>query len=152
MKKFIIITLVLLIIIPTAIGEFDLSGMSYKELVELKDKINIAIWNSQEWQEVTVPQGMWRVGEDIPAGSWTVHCAIDYYGMITIGDELDGKLIGYSSRRESQIVTSPNFKYFEKGKDVSEYSFTVRNGDYISIDVCDMVFTPYTGKPDLGFK
>ena len=52
----------------------DLSGMSYDELVALKDRINLAMWQSDEWQEVTVPQGVWKVGEDIPAGHWTVKC------------------------------------------------------------------------------
>ncbi len=37
--------------------DIDLSHMSFEDLVTLKDQINLAIWNSKEWQEVTVPQG-----------------------------------------------------------------------------------------------
>ena len=60
------ITLMILFAVPCSCAEdIDLSGMSIDELVELKDRINLAIWNSQEWEEVTVPQGEWIVGEDI---------------------------------------------------------------------------------------
>ena len=52
--------------------KIDLSGLTYNELVELKDQINLAIWECDEWQEVEVPQGIWKVGEDIPAGHWTI--------------------------------------------------------------------------------
>lgn len=154
MKKLVCLILALFMFPMIAFAEVDLSGMSYDELVALKDKINLAIWNSKEWQEVTVPQGTWEVGKDIPAGSWTVRCAIAYFGMISIGEKLDesGTGIDYHSRIGSEVITSPDYKLYQKGKDVPEYSFTVKDGDYIVIMECDMTFTPYTGKPDLGFK
>ncbi len=58
-----------------SVNEVDLSGMSYEELVVLKDRINLAMWECDEWQEVTVPEGVWTVGEDIPAGHWTIRAA-----------------------------------------------------------------------------
>lgn len=144
MKKVICIILILCISPVICLAEVDLSGMTYKELVSLRDQINLAIWNSQEWQEVTVPQGEWEVGKDIPAGTWTVHCAVAHYGMVRITNG--------GSYKESEVLTSPDYKNYKKGVDVSEYSFTVEDGDVIIITDCDMVFTPYAGKPDLGFK
>ena len=57
MKKWIALLLVLVSlfsaasaeVIATTAAEIDLSGMGYEELVALKDRINLAIWKSEEW-------------------------------------------------------------------------------------------------------
>ena len=80
MKKIyaLILAAVILLAIPTVAFatsgklDIDLSKLSYEELVELKDQINLAIWQSKEWEEVEVPQGIWEVGKDIPEGKWTI--------------------------------------------------------------------------------
>lgn len=141
---------------------FDLSGLSFDELVALKDRINLAIWNSQEWQEVTVPQGVWIVGEDIPAGTWTVRCADighnDYMMKecdFSWGEKLseNGKSIMWSGRYDLVSIYNPNHKQYKDGQ-LTEYTFTVNDGDYIVISEAynKAVFTPYAGKPSLGFK
>ena len=92
MKRFFsaLLVITLLLGVSSAIADgIDLSQLSIDELVALKDKINLAIWNSQEWQEVKVPQGVWKVGEDIPAGHWSIEAcpggwANIYNGMILI--------------------------------------------------------------------
>lgn len=50
----------------------DWETMSYDEWVVLKDQLLLAMWASEEWQEVAVPQDVYPVGEDIPAGHWTL--------------------------------------------------------------------------------
>ena len=140
----------------------DLSGMSYNELVALKDQINLAIWNSKEWQEVTVPQGVWKVGEDIPAGTWTVRCAdigrnsymmkeCDFEWGEYLSD--DGQSIRWKGRYDLVTIYNPNHEDYKAGQ-TTEYTFTVKNGDYIVISYSynKAVFTPYAGKPSLGFK
>ena len=154
MKKLLCILLLVCMTATAAAESVDLSGLSYADLVVLKDRINLAIWNSQEWQEVEVPQGLWIVGEDIPAGTWTVKCAIDYFSVIRFGDTLEPnskeiKISKYYSRDE---VVSPDYKRYEPGKDLTEATITVKDGDYIHIDYAPALFTPYAGKPDLGFK
>ena len=46
----------------------------------LKSKINLAIWNSREWQEVSVPRGVYQVGVDEYAwnGSEWIHLGNKY--------------------------------------------------------------------------
>ena len=142
--------------------KIDLSGLSYDELVALKDRINLAIWNSEDWQEVTVPQGVWKVGEDIPAGTWTVRCADigrDGYMMrecdFSWGENLakNGLAVEWKGRYDLVTIYNPNNEYYKEGY-LTEYTFTVQNGDYIIIDGAynKAVFTPYAGKPSLGFK
>lgn len=156
MKKLLTVILILALAVPAAAFADlpDISNLSYDELVQLKDSINLAMWNSQEWQEVTVPQGLWIVGKDIPAGTWTVKCAIEGLASVVFGDTLNetGTDVKYSQYYHSELVVSPDYERFEKDKDIAEYTFTVKDGDYIRIDHASVIFTPNTGKPSLGFK
>ena len=133
----------------------DLETMPYDELVALKDRINLAMWASEEWQEVTVPQGVYAVGQDIPAGHWTITPVDGAYAYVKWGDVLDesGKNLDYGSQiYVSESITSETYSYYEKGKDKTQCDFDVKGGHYLVIESGDVVFTPYTGKPDLGFK
>ncbi len=62
----------------------NVDSLSYNELADLKDQINLAMWNSDEWQEVKVPQGIWEVGVDIPTGHWTISPVEGGWGVFTI--------------------------------------------------------------------
>lgn len=143
---------------PLAHAEtFDLSGMSYDELVALKNQINLAMWGCQEWQEVTVPQGVWKVGEDIPAGHWTVKCAPGAKrASVEWGEKLqdNNEDIGYYGRHSlyNTIYNPSVSSYSDSDSYMHSYSFEVRSGDYIVIEHGSVIFTPYIGKPDLGFK
>ena len=153
-----LLAIMLAMVLASASADVDLTGMTFDELVALKDQINIAIWNCKEWQEVTVPQGVWKVGEDIPAGTWTVKCSEGgFRAEISWGEKLtdNGEEI-YSSGRYSKYnyVVNPEHKYYKPGEDMTEYTFTVQDGDYIIVagDESQALFTPYGGKPSLGFK
>lgn len=163
MRRFLSVLICLFIFVSSfayaSADTFNLSGLSYDELVALKDKINLAIWNSQEWQEVEVPQGVWKVGEDIPAGTWTVTCSTEpgwRSCFVDWGEQLkpNGQEIAVKSgtRYDYLRVYNPNHRYYEVGDGDTSYTFTVRDGDYIVISDAPAVFTPYAGKPSLGFK
>ncbi len=130
-------------------------SMSITQLIILKNEINLAIWNNQDWQEVTVPQGVWKVGEDIPAGHWTVKCAPGAsYSNIDWGERVSesGDSISWSGRYSVYNKIYNPSKYGNADEYVYEYSFAVVNGDYIKISNGSAVFMPYVGKPSLGFK
>lgn len=135
-----------------SLDEIDLSGMSYDELVALKDRINLAMWESDEWQEVTVPIGIWKVGEDIPAGHWTIKIVEDKsYAKVVLGkdiDENEASIVGVIS---DDLIASENHNFY-KTVHRSEVSLVLLEGQYIWIQSCPVVFTPYTGKPDLCFN
>lgn len=156
MKKFLAFLLAFLMISPVIAEEIDLSGLSYAELVALKNRINLAMWQSEEWQEVTVPQGTWKVGEDIPAGHWTVKCADGARWIyVSWGERLqdNGEDISYYGRNSTgNSIYNPSNNTFDPVNDVSEYSFEVRDGDYIQIKYGAAVFMPYVGKPSFSFK
>ena len=136
----------------SAAGLPSLEGLTYDELVALRDQINLAIWNSQEWQEVTVPDGVWKVGEDIPAGHWTIGIASeDDYLDVSYFDNIDPKS---KSPRDctvyySQDLATPN----RSAKTIYRETIDIEleEGWYFKCTGA-VVFMPYSGKPDLGFK
>lgn len=155
MKKMICVLAILMMLIPTqAMCEIKLSEMSYEELVELKSQIDMAIWQSKEWQEVEVPKGVYTVGEDIPAGKWTIKAAEGVKARVYWGDELgdSGVDLSYKGRIwEAESLYSPQNRYYEKG-DATEVTWELKEGHFFIVEDGVALFTPYAGKPSLGFK
>lgn len=157
MKKTIsiILTMIMLFSFSYAYADLpDISNLTYEELVKLKDQINLAIWNSEEWQEVTVPQGVWKIGEDIPEGHWSIRmaennksgnwCAITYCSKL----DATGKGGDWSGIYLYQQLARPGSTY--NAPEV--YDIELKSGMYIIVEQKDVVFSPYEGKPSLGFK
>ena len=80
MKKLIVLILVasLSLISSIAIADVDVSTLSYDELLVLQKKLTTEIMSRPEWKEVVVPAGIWTIGEDIPAGTYSLTCADEY--------------------------------------------------------------------------
>lgn len=154
MKKLLILSLVISLLLSgsAAADGIDLSGMSFDQLVALRDQLNLAIWNSQEWQEVTVPAGIWIVGEDIPAGHWTIRPLPNSYILVTYFDKLDefGKGVGAGWRGWGGNLTSRDENDITYGEP-REVDLVMEEGMYFKCSQ-SVIFTPYAGKPDLGFK
>lgn len=153
MKRLLSVLLLLIFLAgPAAADPIDLSGMSFDELVALRDQLNLAIWNSQEWQEVTVPAGVWVVGEDIPAGHWTIRPLPDSYVNVTYFDRLDqfGKGVGLGWLGWGGTLTSYGEGDLTFGEP-TQVDLVMEAGMFFKCSQA-VIFTPYAGKPDLGFK
>lgn len=152
MKRFLSVVLVMLLLSSSAASAMDLSGMSFDELVALRDQINLAIWNCQEWQEVTVPAGLWVVGRDIPAGHWSVRVAgsCDII-LVSYFDKLDdaGLSVGPGSYLFTQTIATPGLSGFGE-VNAETVDIDMQEGWYFK-NAGAVIFSPYTGKPDLGF-
>lgn len=144
---------------PLEVSTFDLSELSFDELAELSKRCQAEMMTRDEWQEVTVPQGNYRVGVDIPAGKWVVRCADtgrnDYLlarTVITWGAEKpqDGR-VPYPRKGDVEIYNPKNKNY---SGEVKEYVVELAKGDWVAIhpQYNAAVFTPYTGSTGLGFK
>lgn len=154
MKKLFCIFLACLCITPAFADDIDLSGMSYNELVRLKNKINIAMWISDEWQEVKVPSGLWKIGEDIPAGHWTLTASPEAtYVQMRYGDTLTslGKEVSYSGNIYTVTLWGVNSYAYNEG-DLNSIDLELKDGYYLQIDSNYVTFTPYQGKPSFDFK
>ena len=151
MKKLLIcLALCLALIVPAALAEIDLSGMTFDELVALKGEIDLALWASEEWQEVTVPTGVYHIGEDIPAGKWTIrpsdgHTAEVFYGVgLKNGGTRTEKTYAYEQ------ITSPNDSY-AKYNSTESVTWTLEDGAYFVVETNSVVFTPFAGN-SFSFK
>lgn len=155
MKKAVCAILMFLLAFPAlAFADVDLDGMSFDQLVELRERVDLAIWKSDGWQEVEVPKGVYEVGKDIPEGKWTIRAAEETAAKIYWGDELDvsGVELSYDGDIwELERIVSPEYRYYEKG-DTTEVTYAMKNGQYFIVDDGIAVFTPYAGTPSLGFK
>ena len=91
MKRLITILLILALLLPAAaLADLpDISGLSFEELGRLLTNVKKAIWASEEWKEVKVPAGVYKIGEDIPAGHWSIQAPSGDYVVIFYGSELD---------------------------------------------------------------
>ena len=159
MKKLFSLVTVLVMAWSVAYADYDLRGFSLEELIKLRDQVQQAMWKTEEYQSVTVPQGVWVVGEDIPAGKWNVKCAPGEGAWmqectITWGGKPDSDgYIPYSARKGEITLHDPQSSFYKEGS-MTEYILELEKGDYVSIDAKynKAVFSTYTGKPSLGFK
>lgn len=116
----------------------DFSLLSFDELCELRAVLTGLIWASEDWQEVTVPAGVYEIGVDIPSGRWTITASDHgYWSNCKELDEYgDGK-----GAIHSTLSMKP-------GESVN---WDLADGTYLEINSCSVVFSPYIGA-DLGFK
>jgi hypothetical protein len=160
MKKIVGILLTVILLVPCmcAFSEsIDLSGLCIEELAILRDRCQMEMMKSDKWQEVRVPVGVWEVGKDIPAGHWSITCALDTaymgWGTVTYCDKL--KASGKDADRwGSDIYYQSQVRNPESNASVEATTIDIEavDGTFIIIEYGAMIFTPYSGKPDLGFK
>ena len=152
LKNGIAAALVALLIAPSAHAAVDLSGMTFDELLALKEQINAALWASDEWQEVTVPAGVYEIGKDIPAGHWTIRPVDGETARVYWGSSLDESKtdIPLLSLYTYEQITSPADTY-AKYNNIESVSWDLTAGSFVVIKDSAVVFSPFAGI-DLGFK
>lgn len=140
------------LVLPVS-AEIDLSALTWEELTALKAQITMEQLSRGEWQEVEVPQGIYKVGEDIPAGKWTIRCTKGRSTHIYVGDALEkqGTAVDLTGSTDGLWVFVYSADKENDGKNQA-FDIDLTEGQYIQIDHCSATFTPFAGKPDLGFK
>ncbi len=147
MKKLIALVVALILVSSVALAttaSFDFSGMSLAQLVEVQQQLTMAMWATEEWQEVVVPAGVYEIGKDIPAGYWTITVNGKQYVAVDWGKKLNESKteFDYSDLYDSAFLMHDNTKYV---------SWDLIENTYIIIQSGSVVFTPFTGH-SLGFK
>jgi hypothetical protein len=155
MKRFFCLLFVLALLPIVSLADLpDISGLSFDELIQLRDQINLAIWNSQEWQEVTVPPGVYEIGKDIPSGHWSVRpakgCGPDYIIYASASKDQGHDVDLFAGFYIMEGICDPSSPYYS-GEYKTSTDIDMESGFFVRLD-CTMIFSPYSGKPDLGFK
>ena len=155
MKKLLSLVLVLCLQPASALADLpDLSAFSFGDLVALRERLNIAIWNCQEWQEVTVPEGTWIVGVDIPAGHWTIRTQkARAYFFVSVFDRADetGKGPQKAKIHWQQDICGREYPYSYSDDVPFETDILLKEGWYFKTNGT-VIFSPYTGHADFGFQ
>ena len=84
MKKLICLIAAISLLFSIAIAETDFSSMSYDELISNYHELVAEIMSRPEWKEVPVPAGVWKIGEDIPEGTYSIktyetYCVVEVW-------------------------------------------------------------------------
>lgn len=136
------LSLVILLCCSAVCAEgIDLSNLSYEELAALEQQIIAEMISRPEYKEVTVPLGVYKVGEEIPAGKWTISGLKDS-GIVYWGKGIDeyGVEIPYN-----QMIA--DFTHWNEGDSID---WDLVEGTYIAVTISPVKFSPYIPK-SLGF-
>ena len=138
MKKLLSVILSVFILSSAALAEIDLESMSYDELYYLYQRVQVQLMKRNEWKEVTAPVGIWKVGEDIPAGSYSIRASGSMIGNVVLwrGEQNDYK---------SGVILNEMFIDDENtliGKVI------MSDGNTLEISGCPVILSPVVG---LGF-
>lgn len=145
---FILLCVMSLTLVNSSLASIDLTGLTYEELIALKEEIDIAIMQSNEWQEITLPQkAVYFVGKDIPAGHWTITAADGQWTSIRWGGSEEGRDRIY----KQETVVSPTDITYRHG-DPTQIDVELEDGQYLDVRNGDAVLSTYSGSPSLGFK
>lgn len=157
MKKFVlsIISAIVLVLFafPAFAIDIDLSGLSYDELVSLRERVNIKILDNENWDEVEVPQGVYQIWPHIPSGHYTIFPKDGLCTSIGVGTTLNSTQSGldYTKHTEGFALYSKSYSAYQDG-DMTSGDIDLRSGMYIEISNGPAIFTPYNGKPVFEFK
>jgi len=133
MKRFLVILVLVFLVVSSAAAEdIDLSGLSFDQLIQLQSRINMELMQRDEWQEVTVPIGVYLVGKDIPAGKWSVSTT-NMMTFLTYGKELE--------ENKSEVKHSGDYIYQHIPMDQQETLFDFVDGYYVHVNR-SVVFKP----------
>jgi hypothetical protein len=159
MKKLITIILILAMLLPAAaLADLpDISGLTFDELIQLREQVNAAIVASPEFKQVEVPPGFWKIGVDIPAGYWTI-TPVDgqymnlWYGDVANESESDAGW-GWDSVNGYNKTLSTKKKKDGTWEDPDKphwANINMKEGWYLK-NSGTVIITPYIGHQDLGF-
>ena len=153
MRKLIAFLLVMIFIIPSTVCAENLSQMSLDELYALRQKISSEILSRSKWESVTVPPGFYVVGEDIPAGHWTIKYTPNSYSVVLYFSKTDetGKNPNYFDGSVYQANIGSPGNDLETLYNLTEIDLDLQEGFYLSIDLGSVVFEPFTGRPSPFF-
>lgn len=143
MKKYVIIVIALLLALPIPASALmqkylrekegsgvDISGLTYDQLLALQKEVQAALWASPEWKEIRVPAGVYRIGEEIPAGRYAI--TAEKFGWVYCG----------AFDRQSGGVDQSAFASYlgELLDDGESVTWTLSAGQYLQLEI-PAVFT-----------
>ena len=156
MKKLITMLLILALLLPAvALAELtrpsdnipDLSGMTLAELEDLRKAVCSEILSRSKWESVTVPAGFYVIGEDIPAGHWTIRYNDPYAVVIyfTKANET-GRVPDYFNGSAFQVNIGAPGNELDGLYNIRETDIDLKPGCFLTVEFGSVIFEPFTGR------
>lgn len=125
----------------------NLMTMSFSELIALQNEANYALWLSDEWQEVEVPAGVYKIGEHIPSGTWQIYPLEGSRFYVAYGTSLNeaGTEINFMDIVSSANIYSTTNSAYDAG-DPTYWIITLSDGYYIKFNKTVIFRKPTTPK------
>ena len=128
----ILLSVIILSSFSFAFAEVNLKELSYDELIEIQNSLMAEIMSRPEWKSVEVPQGHWRVGEDIPEGTYSIRAGKSSAYLRIWGAEYEdwstngglifnntisaGEILGKIELKDGWLIDIDDTVYFEPPK------------------------------------
>lgn len=100
MKRFVVLFIAVCLLFGSAVAE-DLQNLSLDQLRALVLQINAEIIGRADWSGADVPAGFWIVGQDIPAGVYSISVADKSGAYLTVSDA-SGRHVTYGGVRKEK--------------------------------------------------
>lgn len=140
MKKFVVIIVFVLLFVSvlSVSAQYDLSGLSYEGLQEIVSQAQKEMMTRPEFQSVEVPTGLYTVGKEIPAGTWTITTTNRLTQVIT-GSILD--------TGNNEIKTGAGEGWYCLNVDSNNpiQNITLTEGYYVEVNIYSAIFSTPTG-------
>lgn len=102
---------------------------------------------------VHVKQGVYSIGDDIPAGRWNIRPADGASAVITICSGLTEDGVADITKIIDTVYLSSETSYgFNPNKDISNINLDLLEGRFILIELGNVIFSEASKKPVLGFE
>ena len=129
--------------------EIDLSGMSLSELLALKERVTMAMWETDEWLQATLKPGVYEIGVDIPAAHWDLTAPEGDYAHIIWCRALDrtGKGCDVSDKMHGVTLMHEDYKNYDRYMGIYPVStdLDMMEGTYLIVEQGSVLLTPYDG-------
>lgn len=144
MKKLVALVLVMLLALSFSYASAEVKiddgiPLSQKQAILLT--VLESMWQSDEWQRVEVPAGVYEIGVEIPEGEWTI--SDDSMFIVGVGTKLDETKTGID-KKSQKFWDLINMKEFTNG-----WTVKLVKGDFIYLSDSVTFTTPIKGQ---GFK
>ena len=142
MKKFVVVLIFILLAVSalSVSAQYDLSELSYSDLQNLVALAQKEMMTRSEFQEVTVPPGLYKVGVEIPAGKWTLILPPSdksyASASVNIGDKLD------EGQNSISLWDSNSYDYIYLKQESPNFTVTLLEGYYVEVEDNVIFSTP----------
>ena len=143
MKKRILCALIGLLILTASAAMAE----TMDELCEAYALAGRRMWTAAEWETVILPPGLWKSGEDIPAGRWKLTAATETSAEIAYGPETSdgGAMIPLPRAYVSETLVSVNSPAYDED-DTAEMELDAKKGAYLQIKYAAARLSPLEKK------